>query len=111
MGSIIMYIGSEYVVKHPKLDHDLHTVRFETEQSSAAKVACRRFHTGILNSYRLDTSELTIAHGGNDEMSFMTDADVEIYSNSESTHIKVNSEKALSKISFLGASFVSMPNQ
>lgn len=100
MNSVVVYIGSEYVIKTPNYDFQRNSLRVFSDRKEAERRACRHNTVGVLNSYKLDLSALHISHEAQENAA---SADVVISGDC----LSLQSERALDALSFVAAGFVS----
>lgn len=99
MESVVVYIGSEYVIKTPDYDFQKNSLRVSANRKEAERHACRHNTVGILNTYKLDLSSLHISPAENDQAA---SADVVL----SGEFLSLQSERALRALSFITAGFV-----
>lgn len=102
MDSVIVYIGSPYVIKTPDYDFQKNCLRVLSDKRTAVRNACKHNTVGILNTYNLKLDGLLVSTDSKDTMVVVFQGRDEC-----GDYLLLNSEKALQSLSFVTAGFVS----
>lgn len=101
MESVVVYIGSEYVIKTPDYDFRQDSLRVSADRAEAERRACRHSAVGVLNMYELDLRSLAVSREKAEP------ADVVFSSDENGEFVLIRSQRALDALSFVSAGFVS----
>lgn len=103
---MLLYIGSDHVIQHPRFDIQQQSLSITTNPQDAICAACRRDTAGVLNSYQLDLDAVVVKAPGQEVLSGFDSYDVLLPEDPSDCRIALCSLQALDALQFVGASFV-----
>ena len=102
MESMVVYLGSDHVIKTPDFDFRKHSLRVSTTFEDAKVQAHKKVGIGVVSVYQLDLEHLAAIEDGQKVLDGLGDVDVIHHEDS----LSLQSERALKSLSFLNATFV-----
>lgn len=105
MESMVVYLGSDHVIKTPDFDFRQQSLRVSTTFEDAKQQAHKMVGIGVVSVYQLDLEHLVSIEDGPHILDGFENVDVIQHTCQEECSLSLCSERALKALSFLEATF------
>ena len=105
MESMVVYIGSDHVIKTPEFDFRKNSLRVSTTLEDAKQQAHKK--AGIVSAYQLNLEHLVSIEDGQSVLDGFENVDIIQHTCQNVCSLSLCSERALKALSFLEATFTS----
>ena len=105
MESMVVYLGSDHVIKTPDFDFRKNSLRISTTLEDAKQQAHKKVGIGVISAYQLNLEHLVSIEDGQSVLSGFENVDVIQHTCQDECSLSLCSERALKALSFLEATF------
>ena len=105
MESMVVYLGSDHVIKTPDFDFRKQSLRVSTTFEDAKKQAHKKVGIGVVSVYQLDLEHLVSIEDGQHMLDGFENVDIIRHTRQDACSLSLCSERALKALSFLEATF------
>ena len=103
MESMVVYLGSDHVIKTPDFDFRKNSLRVSTTLEDAKQQAHKK--VGIVSAYQLNLEHLVSIEDGQSVLSGFENVDIIQHTWQDACSLSLCSERALKSLTFLEATF------
>lgn len=107
MESMVVYLGSDHVIKTPDFDFRKNSLRVSTTFEDAKQQAHKKVGIGFVSVYQLNLEHLVSIEDGQSVLDGFENVDVIQHTCQDACCLSLCSERALNALSFLEATFTS----
>ena len=105
MESMVVYLGSDHVIKTPDFDFRKNSLRVSTTLEDAKQQAHKKVGIGVVSAYQLNLEHLVSIENGQSVLDGFENVDVIQHTCQDECSLSLCSERALKALSFLEATF------
>ena len=105
MESMVVYLGSDHVIKTPDFDFRKNSLRVSTTLEDAKQQAHKKVGIGVVSAYQLNLEHLVSIEDGQSVLDGFENVDVIQHTCQDECSLSLCSERALRSLSFLEATF------
>ena len=105
MESMVVYLGSDHVIKTPDFDFRKNSLRVSTTLEDAKQQAHKKVGIGVVSAYQLNLEHLVSIEDGQSVLDGFENVDVIQHTCQDACCLSLCSERALNALSFLEATF------
>ena len=105
MESMVVYLGSDHVIKTPDFDFRKQSLRVSTTFEDAKNQAHKKVGIGVVSIFQLDMEPLSSIEDGQSLLDGFENVDVIQHTCQDECSLSLCSERALKALSFLEATF------
>lgn len=105
MDTMIVYLGSDHVIKTPGFDFRKHSLRVSTAFEDAQRKALEKVPVGVVSVFKLDLEHLSSIEDGQSVLDGFENVDIIQHTCQDECSLSLCSERALKALTFLEATF------